>query len=122
MVDEIDGIGRELVESSTIHSIGYHPERSILAVGFKSGAIFHYSTVPSDVALDFYNAGSKGQFYAAYIKGKYPSQKMTGPCRSCGVVGVIGEVCDDPGCADRGVAKHYLVDKTHGEPPAEATA
>lgn len=114
--NEIDGVARDLVESSAILSLGYVPHREVLAVELKSGAIYHYLNVPADVAMDFYNAGSKGQFYAAYIRGKFTSEKMTGLCNKCRANGVAGTDC---AC---GQGKHYKIDRTHGEPPAEVSA
>jgi hypothetical protein len=92
-------IPMEPVESSNLSAIGYDPERSILAVAFKSGAIFHYATIDQALFFEFYNSLSKGSFYADNIKGKMPGQKMTGECPKCGAKnGWIGETCADCGC------------------------
>lgn len=100
-MDVAKRIPMEEVESSNLKAIGYDPERSILAIAFKSGAIFHYATVDQALFFEFYNALSKGTFYVENIKGKMPGQKMTGECPKCGDKnGWIGERCTDCGCAD----------------------
>ena len=89
-----DTITRTDVDSSTIRSIGYNHTTQILAIGFKSGPVFHYADVPVGVFESFLEAESPGRFYARTIKGTFSGQKMTGPCPSCGDPhGWIGEVC-----------------------------
>lgn len=93
----------EPVTSSNLDAIGYDLERSILAVRFKSGSVYHYSTVPAEVAKALFEAESKGTFYATRIKKSYPgypSERMTAPCPKCGDEGWIGETCDSCGCGD----------------------
>lgn len=94
MLKAADGIEREHIESSNIESIGYDPERKILAIEFKSSAIFHYQPFTLEQATDFYAAKSKGSYYSKHIKGKITSTKMTGPCNNCGIPGLIGTRCD----------------------------
>lgn len=93
MLGPADGIDREAVDSSNIESIGYSPDRRVLAVEFKSGAIFHYFNVDDEFAVEFYAAESKGKFFAQRIKGKLTGDKMTGPCSSCHEPGVAGTTC-----------------------------
>jgi len=106
MLGPADGIDREAVESSNILSFGYDPSRQILAVEFKSGALFHYAGVGLEVATDFYLAISKGGFFAHEIKGKYSGEKMTGPCGACGANGLVGTRCTDCGSA-----QHTRIDR-----------
>lgn len=87
------------VESSNISAIGY--QDGVLAVEFKSGALHHYRDVPDDLFREFEGALSKGTFYTLNIKGKYPSDKLTGECPNCGSKpGLIGEKCIDCGQAN----------------------
>ncbi len=90
----------EPVTSTNLDAIGYDLERSILAVRFKSGIVFHYASVPTGAALALFEAESKGRCYSKDIKGKYPGERMTGPCAKCGDEGWIGERCSDCGCGD----------------------
>jgi KTSC domain len=88
----------EPITSSNLAGIGYDRERQILAVQFKSGAIFHYGNVDLDLATAFYTAGSRGSYYARNIKGKLPGLRVTGPCEKCGREGYLGDTCEECGC------------------------
>ena len=88
-----DGIDREAVDSSHIASLGYSADRRVLAVEFKSGAIFHYRDVEPLFAAEFYGALSKGQFFNMHVRRKLAGEKMTRPCAHCGAPGVIGSAC-----------------------------
>lgn len=89
----------EDVQSSNLAAIGYNDVKQILAVQFRSGAIFHYAPVSEDLFRAFCQAPSLGTFYAKEIRGKVSGQKMTGTCPKCGAMGWIGETCTDCGCA-----------------------
>lgn len=90
----------EELQSSNISGAGYKAEKRILAVRFKSGDIFHYAGVSTEMALAFYAADSKGRYYAEHIKGKFNGQKMTGKCPKCGDgPGWLEETCSDCGTA-----------------------
>lgn len=106
-----DNINREPIDSSNIISIGYAPEREMLAVEFKSRAIFHYRGVSLELMTAFYCAPSRGTFYAKHIKGKFSAQKMTGPCDNCAIPGVISTRCEE--CH---AGTYREEDKRHGEP------
>lgn len=107
MLGPADGIDREAVDSSHIASVGYSPERRVLAVEFKSGAIFHYADVPQEFATDFYLSESKGKFFNKHIRGGLVGQKMTGPCSVCRVQGIINTDC---AC---GNGRHYPEEKRY---------
>lgn len=100
IVGPIHGIDREPVESSNILALGYDFHTQTLAIEFKSGDVFHYAAVPVAVAAELGGALSKGQFYAAHIRGKFSSTLMTGICEVCAERGVVGHPC--PACADWG--------------------
>ena len=101
--------------STNLAALGYNAEKKILAVQFKSGAIYHYADVDSILALGFLQADSVGRYYATKIKGKYPGQRMTGPCPACGAEGWIGDRCTDCGTAD-------YQEKPYAPPEANGTA
>jgi hypothetical protein len=109
MLGPADGIDREAVDSSNIASIGYSPDRRVLAVEFKSGAIFHYEDVPPEFAADFYLTQSKGQFFNKHVRGTLLGQKMTGPCSRCRAAGIIGTAC---AC---GNGEHFQEEKRYAE-------
>jgi hypothetical protein len=98
----------EDVESSTLSGMGYDPERGIIAIKFRNGRIWHYAGATRDLVSDFYTAGSKGQFYNAYIKGKLTGEPMTGDCPKCGDHGWSGDKCEDCGCAEYAIPERPL--------------
>lgn len=102
-------------ESSNIAARGYDVERQVLAVTFKSGAAWHYGGVTPELAMEFMQAPSAGRFFVANIKGKFPAEKMTGPCPRCGDTGIVGMKCDDCGCADYEKEPRAFVEHTNGE-------
>jgi hypothetical protein len=90
----------ERVQSSNIEGIGYDGINHVLAVQFKSGAIFHFPNYDPVNAILFMEADSKGAFFAREIKRKVPGQKMTGKCPKCGDDhGWLGEKCSECGTA-----------------------
>lgn len=91
----------EPVVSSNIAGIGYDGINHILAVQFKSGAIFHYTNYDPVQAVLFMEADSKGAFFVNEIKrAKLPGAKMTGKCPKCGDDhGWLGETCSECGTA-----------------------
>lgn len=64
-----------LVKSSMMRSAGYSERyHGILEIQFTSGKVHRYSAVPAKVFQDLINAPSPGQYFNAYIKGKYFSK------------------------------------------------
>lgn len=69
---------RKPVASSNIASVGYDPTRMILEIEFKGGSVYQYSSVPLDKYEGLMAAGSRGRYFAAYIKdGGYPCRKIS---------------------------------------------
>ena len=87
------------VQSSNLAAIGYDAEARELRVQFQSGHIYSYVEVPPETWAQFQAADSKGRFYGLSIKGKYPTEKVTGACKNCGDIGLTGAQCTDCGCA-----------------------
>jgi hypothetical protein len=65
--------------SSNLKGIEYDKDISVLTVFFINGAVYGYSTVPESVYLEFRDAPSAGKYYAAHVKGKYPSHQIAWP-------------------------------------------
>lgn len=87
------------ITSSNLAAIGYNPHKRILAVEFKSGAIFHFAGISETVYQQLLEAPSRGSYFHKEIRGKFQGEKMTGPCLDCGDTGWIGEQCGDCGCS-----------------------
>jgi hypothetical protein len=61
----------ETPDSSNIARIRYLSEQSILEIEFKKGLVYQYFDVPENVFEQLKSANSKGQYFAANIKGSY---------------------------------------------------
>ena len=67
---------RQPVNSSSIASIGYSPRSRTLDVEFRTGAIYRYEQVPSQLAREFLAAESKGRYFARRVRGKFPFKQL----------------------------------------------
>tara|TARA_B100000809_G_scaffold261085_1_gene309268 strand:- start:129 stop:341 length:213 start_codon:yes stop_codon:yes gene_type:complete len=59
---------RENVQSSNLVSVGYDSSKQTLEVQFKSGGIYQYFNVTSDIYEGLMSAGSHGQYFDRRIK------------------------------------------------------
>lgn len=57
--------------SSNVAAIRYDEDQLLLEVEFLNGGRYHYYDVPAQIAYDFDQAASKGEYLAASIKGHY---------------------------------------------------
>lgn len=64
------------VESAAIREIDYDEERSKLLVRFQSGERYVYVGVPGEVHRSFLEADSKGRFFQAEIRDRYPYNRL----------------------------------------------
>jgi hypothetical protein len=67
---------RQLVSSSTLREVGYDDAAATLEIMFKSGAVYQYYHVPSEVHLKLIAAGSLGFYFNTYIKGRYGDMRV----------------------------------------------
>ena len=64
------------VESAAIHEIDYDAERAKLLIRFTSGERYVYVGVPGEVHRSFVEADSKGRFFHAEIRDRYPFNRL----------------------------------------------
>jgi hypothetical protein len=64
------------VSSTDIAQIGYEADSQILEVEFLSGGVYQYSNVPPNVLDEFMAASSKGRYFNAFVKGRYPTTRV----------------------------------------------
>ena len=64
-------------ESSKIAGFGYDAASQTLAVSFKHGGLYHYTSVPADVFAEMQAADSPGSFLHKRIKGTFNFAKQT---------------------------------------------
>ncbi len=69
---------RTTVRSSTIKSVGYDETARILEIEFLNGGIYQYSAVPQGIFDSLMGAPSKGKWFSANIKDRYPTRKLAG--------------------------------------------
>ena len=65
---------REIVKSSSIKSVGYDENKSILEIEFLNETVYDYFDVPKIIFLELKGAESKGKFYNK-IKDKFRFEK-----------------------------------------------
>ena len=64
------------VQSAAIEDIAYDAGRESLFVTFRDGGRYLYVGVPGEVCRSFLDASSKGRFFAAEIRDRYPFNKL----------------------------------------------
>ncbi len=64
---------RQEVESTVIGAIGYS---RVLEIQFESGRIYQYYNVPEEIFLEMLNAPSKGKYFNAAVRGKFPFREI----------------------------------------------
>lgn len=62
--------------SSQIEEASYNRENKTMDVKFKTGAIYQYKDVPSEVWEAYCDSESVGKFLNSQIKGKYEYTKL----------------------------------------------
>lgn len=96
MASDTMSIPMKRCQSTALAGYGYDANRGVLAIEFRSGAIYHYQATAEEFEA-FDGAESKGRHYGQHFRSR-PGLKMTGPCEKCGATGVVGETCTDCGC------------------------
>ena len=69
----LNDMERHFIVSSQFDYISYSKEEELLEVEFKNGALYSYDGVSSTTFEFFLAALSKGKFFNAYIRDKYPT-------------------------------------------------
>ena len=64
------------VSSSDLSSIAYDKDTSLLEVRFKAGGTYRYGNVPEATFNALLHAPSKGTFFYAVIRDKFPTEKV----------------------------------------------
>jgi hypothetical protein len=64
------------VVSGHIRAIGFDAENSTLEVEFANGLVYQYQGVPQTEYDALMEASSKGTYFSANIKGRYPFVKL----------------------------------------------
>lgn len=67
---------RQVVDSSSLRSIGYDAATQTLEVEFEKGAVYSYAGVPHEIWLALKRAESKGRFFQAYVRDRYRTSRI----------------------------------------------
>ena len=67
---------RQVVESSSLRSIGYDRATQVLEIEFRTGGIYRYMAVPQQVWLAFRDADSKGKFFQDHIRDRFETARL----------------------------------------------
>ena len=67
---------RQVVDSSSLRSIGYDRATQTLEVEFRSGGIYRYMAVPAQLWLAFRDADSKGQFFQDHVRDRFETAHL----------------------------------------------
>ncbi len=64
---------RQEVVSSVIEAIGH---ARVLEIEFENGRIYQYYNVPEDIYEEMLGSESKGKYFNANVRGKYPYREV----------------------------------------------
>ncbi len=71
-------VPRHSVSSTCFSTVGYDPDHETLVVQFRnSGSIYAYSEFDQSAYDRFISSDSLGGHYNDYIKGRYPSERLS---------------------------------------------
>jgi len=68
-------IARRPVVSSMMLSVGYDDAHAVLEIEFVTGTVYRYHAVPKREWTGLMEAPSKGRYFDAHIRDKYPTRR-----------------------------------------------
>jgi hypothetical protein len=68
---------REVVDSSSLRSVGYDASTSTLEVEFHNGSVYHYCPVPKEMWQSLRRAKSKGQYFQAFVRDHFETRRVS---------------------------------------------
>lgn len=69
-------VNRTVVISSTVRSVGYDQDASVLEIEFHTGSVYQYLGVPEHVFAEFLVAPSKGTYFNENIRSQYAYKEV----------------------------------------------
>jgi hypothetical protein len=70
-------MNRYAVESTTLASISFAAEQSVLEVEFQDGALYRFFAVPAICFQELLTSDSKGLYFNANIRNRFRFQRLT---------------------------------------------
>lgn len=68
---------RQVVESSSLRSIGYDHATHTLEVEFRRGGVYRYTGVPDHVWFELRHAESKGKYFQDRVRDHFATQRVS---------------------------------------------
>jgi KTSC domain len=68
---------RQVVDSSSLRSIGYERATQTLEVEFKNGGIYRYEGVSAETWDQLRNAESLGRFFQDHVRDHFPTTRVS---------------------------------------------
>ena len=72
----LPAIARRAVASSMMRSVGYDEDHAVLEIEFVTGHVYRYHAVPKRDWQGLMDAESKGRYFEAHIRDKYPMKRI----------------------------------------------
>lgn len=70
---------RIALDSTTLASVLYSPDRCLLDMEFRDGAVYHYFDVPLPTYRELLQADSKGTYFNRNIRNRFRYQQVRQP-------------------------------------------
>jgi hypothetical protein len=67
---------RNFVASTDLLSVGYDAINMVLEIEFKHGGVYRYTGVPQSIYTALVGSSSKGTFFHARIKDRFPTTRI----------------------------------------------
>ena len=67
---------REVVESSSLRSVGYDRTTQTLEIEFRSGGVYRYNDVPDTVWSELRRSASKGKFFQDRVRDHFAATRL----------------------------------------------
>lgn len=68
---------RQVVESSSLRSIGYDRATFTLEVQFSNGSVYRYASVPDDLWAQLRSSESKGKFFHDRVRDQFEATRVS---------------------------------------------
>jgi hypothetical protein len=69
-------VDRVAVSSHDIAIVGYDNRKALLEVAFRSGGVYQYANVPSEIYQSLMTAPSHGSYLRDHVMGKFQHAKI----------------------------------------------
>jgi len=65
------------VVSSNLAAVGYDPMSAEMQIRFNSGGLYSYAGVPASIHAGLMSAPSHGEYFSAFIRGRYGDRRIS---------------------------------------------